>query len=267
LQGFFREIEAENGKYVLLTEAAVDLYDKKFDGKPKRGLQESVDVKEMRRSLRYSGQSHRDNIGFALADLLENNDVRYNRGILNTGRNTFTLDTLTIYNGRPVFGVSMANNIDSGMLYIDTETFGFLKISMERKSRDCTKNFYQANSVSKESRIQRVWFRFSIEFENYNDKLYPRRMHESELNEFYDVATGKLKISSLETLEFVVTNIIEGKENKNAQQLKYGMMIPTGEYHEDFWKTYNTLKLTALDQQLIQDLEKEISLEEQFKKN
>src|SRR5688572_20809945 len=36
LQGFFREIEEENGKYVLLTEAAVDLYDKKFDGKRKK---------------------------------------------------------------------------------------------------------------------------------------------------------------------------------------------------------------------------------------
>lgn len=139
LEGFFREIEAENGKYVLLTEAAVDLYDKKFDGKPKRRLQESVDVREMRRSLRYTGQSNRDNIGFALADLLENNDVRYNRGMLDTARNSFTLDTMTVYNDRSVFGVSVANKTDSGMLYIDTETFGFLKISMERKSRDHAK--------------------------------------------------------------------------------------------------------------------------------
>jgi hypothetical protein len=54
LHGFFREIEEENGKYVLLTEAALDLYDKNFDGKPIKLLQESVDIIEMRRSLRYS---------------------------------------------------------------------------------------------------------------------------------------------------------------------------------------------------------------------
>jgi hypothetical protein len=267
LEGFFREIEAENGKYVLLTEAAVDLYDKKFDGKPKRRLQESVDVREMRRGLRYTGQSNRDNIGFALADLLENNDVRYNRGMLDTARNTFTLDTLTVYNDRSVFGVSMINNTDSGMLYVDTETFGFLKISMERKSRNRAANSYEAGPVNKDFKRHRIWFRFSVEFENYNDKLYPRRMHESELNEFYDIATGELKITSIETLEYIVTNIIEGSENKHAKQLKYGMTIPTGEYHEDFWKTFNTLKLTALDEQLIKDLEKEISLEEQFKKH
>ena len=71
LEGFFRQIEEENGKYVLLTEAAIDLYDKNFDGRPKRDLQESVDVKAMRRSLRYGSQSKRNNIGIPLTDLLK----------------------------------------------------------------------------------------------------------------------------------------------------------------------------------------------------
>jgi hypothetical protein len=57
-----------------------------------------------------------------------------------------------------------------------------------------------------------VWFRFSVEFDSYDNKLYPRRMHEFELNEIYDPA-GKLKFSSVETLEFIATNIIPDKEN------------------------------------------------------
>ena len=44
------------------------------------------------------------------------------------------------------------------------------------------------------------------------------------------------------------------------------MMIKPTAYHQEFWKYYNVLKLTPLDEKLIQDLEKEISLQEQFKK-
>jgi hypothetical protein len=263
LQGFFRQIEEENGKYVLLAEAAVDLYDKNFDGRPKSQFEESVEVKETRRSLRHGSQTKRDNIGIPLTDLIENNDVRYNRGMLDSA-NIFSLDTITICNERLVYGVSVSRGTDSGILYIDMENFGFLKITMERKSRDKSKNYYDERNI-KSGRQRRVWFRFSVEFESYNNKLYPRRMHESELNEIYDPA-DQLKLSSIETLEFVVTNIIPGKENPSAKKLKYGMMIKPGEYHPEFWKTYNILKLTPLDEKLIHDLEKEISLKEQFEK-
>ena len=108
-----------------------------------------------------------------------------------------------------------------------------------------------------------VWFLYLVEFEMYSGKHYPRRMHESELNEFYD-EKGTIMLSKIETLEFIVNNIITNKENKESQPLKYGMMIKTGNYHADFWKNYNTLKLTPLDEKLIKDLETEISLEEQF---
>jgi hypothetical protein len=262
LEGFFREIEQENGKYVLLREAAVDIYDKNFDGRRKNDLQEAVDVKETRRSLRHDRENNRDNIGIPLTDLIENNDVRYNRGMLDTANNTFTLDTIVQYHDRRVYGVAMRHRTDSGILYIDTETFGILKISMERKSEDPAKTFYDERMLSKDTRRRRNWFRFSVEFELYDGKLYPRRMHESEMNELYDAATDQLKITSIETLEYVATNIIPGKENKVAKKLKYGMMIKPGEYHEAFWKNYNTLKLTSLDEKLIRDLEKDISLKQ-----
>ncbi|HEX6225673.1 MAG TPA: carboxypeptidase-like regulatory domain-containing protein [Chryseolinea sp.] len=263
LEGFFRAIEAENGKYTILTEAAVDIYDKNFDGKPKRQLQESVYVKEMRRSLS-QGNRRRSNIGITLADLLENNDVRYNRGMLDTA-NTFSLDTVTFYKDRPVYGVSMGRGTDTGMLYIDMETFGFLKIDMERRSRDDAQYYYVEDRLNKSESRRRIWFRFSVEFGQYNEKLYPRRMHESELNEFID-NTAQLKVSSVETLELIVTNIIPGKENPAAKKMKYGLVLKEGEYHAEFWKTYNVLKLTPLDEKLIRDLEREISLQKQFEK-
>ena len=264
LEGFFREIEQENGKYVLLTEAAVDLYDRDFDGKRKSHLQESVDVRQTRRSLRMGIGYKGDNLGFALADLIENNDARYNRGMMDTANNTFTLHNITQYHDRMVYGINAKQGTDSSMLYIDVETFGILKIWMERKSRDPGKEFYEERLITKGLIRRRNWFRFSVEYDSYDGKLYPRRMHESEMNELYDAKTGMLTIRSIETLEFVATNIVPGKENKSAKKLKYGMMIKPGEYNEAFWRNVNTLKLTPLDEKLISDLEKDISLEKQF---
>ena len=264
LEGFFREIEQENGKYVLLTEAAVDLYDQKFDGKRKTHLQESVDVKQTRRSLRMGIGQAGDNIGFALADLIENNDVRYNRGMLDTASNIFTLYNITRYNDRIVYGINAKQVTDSSMLYIDMESFGILKIWMERKSRDLEKTFYEEGLIRNGLIRRRNWFRFSVEFDLYEGKLYPRRMHESEMNELFDAKTGQRIINSIETLEFVVTNIIPGKENRSVKKLRYGMMIKPGEYNEAFWRNLNTMKLTPLDEKLIKDMEKDISLQKQF---
>ncbi len=37
-------------------------------------------------------------------------------------------------------------------------------------------------------------------------------------------------------------------------------------YDGAFWKNYNMIKLSNLDQQMIQDLEEDLTLEEQFRK-
>jgi hypothetical protein len=112
----------------------------------------------------------------------------------------------------------------------------------------------------------RVWFRFSVEFEAYQGKLYPRRMHESELNEVYNATTGFTSIASIETLEFITTHVHAGRVNKKAKRLRYGQALQSPPYHADFWSTYNILKLTPVNEKLIKDLEKEIALQEQFPK-
>jgi hypothetical protein len=264
-EGFFREIEEENGKYVLLMEAALELYDKGIDGKPKKSFEESVLIKEMRKSLHYSARKNRNNIGISLTDLIENNDIRYNRGMLDTSFYSYSLDTVLSYNNRIVYGITVSGNTDIGTLFIDQETYGILKISMERKSRDANNKYYYRDRVQGNFQRGRVWFRFTVEYELFNNKLYPKRMHESEYNELVDKKSKELKITETETMEFIVTGISENKESKAAKLLKYGQTLSTGPYHEEFWKNYNTLKLTPLNKKLIGDLEKDISLETQYR--
>lgn len=264
IRGFFREIEEENGKYVLLTEAAIDIFDKGYGRKTPRGLRESVRLQEGRQSRRYSSRKNKDNPGYALADLLENDDVKYQRGMLDTSRNTYALDSILTSGEHTVYAIQVRNEIDSGYLYIDTESYAFLSVSMERKSRKPGVRYYQlfeGDSLD----IGRVWFRFTVSFRPYQGRLYAYRTHESELNEFHDPATKTVKIASVETLEFIATEILPGVRPQGAVNLNYRTRLDIGDYHEAFWESYNVLKLTPLNERLIRDLEQGVSLKEQFR--
>ena len=265
IRGFFREIEEENGKYVLLTEAAIDIFDKGYGRRTPRGLTESVRLQEGRQSIRYSGRGDKDNPGHALADLLENDDIKYQRGMLDTMRNTYSLDSILTSGDRAVYAIQVRNDIDSGYLYIDIESYAFLSVSMERKSRKPGVRYYQlfeGDSIDN----GRVWFRFTVSFRPYQGKLYVYRTHESELNEFHDPATKAVKIASVETLEFIATEILPESQQKGTKQLNYRTRLDIGDYHEDFWESYNVLKLTPVNERLIRDLEHDVSLTEQFRR-
>jgi hypothetical protein len=265
LEGFFREIEEENGKYVLLTEAAIDLYDSGYTSTGGR-FREAIDIREVRRSLRYSQRADGDNIGFALMDLLENNDVRYKRNMLNTKMNSHTLDSLTVYNNRPVYVISMSNWADRGKLYIDAETFAFIKIGVDRRSRKANKPYYQVYPYQDSLRCGRISFTFSVEFQEYDGKLFVKRMYEHEENDFYHPKNKKsILIKSVETLELIVTNVRTGVSSNDARRLSFNARFSIGPYNENFWKNYNMVKLSPLSEKLIRDLEKDVSLQEQFK--
>lgn len=265
LEGFFREIEEENGKYVLLTEAAIDFYDEGYTSTRGR-IREAIDIREVRRSVRYSQRTDGDNIAYALIDLLENNDVRHKWGTLNTKMNTYTLDSLTMYNSRPVYVISTSNLIDRGKLYIDAETFAFIKIGADRRSRKADKPYYQTYPYQDSLQCGRISFTFSVEFQEYDGKLFIKRMYEHEENDFYHPKNKTaILIKSVETLDLIVTNVRTGVSSANARRLKHNSRFTIGPYNENFWKNYNTVKLSPLSEKLIRDLEKDVSLQEQFK--
>lgn len=94
---------------------------------------------------------------------------------------------------------------------------------------------------------------------------YKRRIRYHEMN----TTTGKLKKVTVLDNELVINNII----TENVQPLlnimeESNLESQAGEYtyNPQFWKNYNIIKETPLDEKLIKDLEKDVSLQEQFKK-
>ena len=267
LECFFREIEQENGRYVQLSEAAIQLYDKNFTTK-RRSIREYINVKAVRRSHVFRQIKGFNNIGSAFVDLIENNDVRYQRGMLNTKRNQYQLDSVTFYNDRPAYVISMTNRLDSGQMLIDTKTFAFISIGLERKVRQQKKDPYYFKWEYQDSlTLGRTMFSFHVEFKEYLGKMYPMHMTEREIVHIYDPETLKIHIVKKERLELIVNEIIADGSAGDfpKQKLRRSSLFDIGEYDEEFWRHYNVLQLTPLDEQLVADLEKDISLQEQFK--
>ena len=268
LECFFREIEEENGKYVLLSEAAIQLYDKSFITK-RKSLQEKIKPIEIRRSYSYGQIRGGDNnIGCAFTDLIENNDVRYQRGMLNTKRNQYKLDSISYFNDRPVFVISMRNKLDSGQMFIDTETYAFVKIGLERRKRgEYDDPYYFKWDYQDSLKLGRTKFSFTVEFKEFEGKMYVLHMAEDEQAHVYDPVSKEIMIEKNERLELIVNEIKNDAVSKEEEmkKLNYRCSFDIGAYNEAFWKNYNILTLTPLDKKLITDLEKETSLQEQFK--
>ena len=263
IEGFLREIESENGRYTILTEAALTLED---DFKKKNhSFGETVKLQALRRSYSYSNLGRRNLLALTLMDLLENNDVRYSRGMLNVKQNTYQYDSITTYNGRPVYVISTRNNTDEGTLYIDVETFGFVRIEALRKSRIDSDPYYQRLTWNDTIHVGRKTFDFSVDFQEYEGKLYVKRMQEHETEDYYDVKTKAITTVFEETIEFIATHIYTDIPKRDGLVLNRRTQFTPDPYDEAFWKNFNTARLSPVSERLIADLEKETSLQQQFK--
>lgn len=264
VEGFLREIESENGRYTILREAALTLEDD-FQ-KKKHSLGETVILQAVRRSYSYSNSAlgHRNRLVFTIMDLLENNDVRYTRGMLNVKQNTYRYDSATTYNDRPVYVIRTRNKTDEGILYIDAETFGFVRIEALRKSRSNTP-YYQTLTGNDSVHVGRKTFDFSVDFQEFENKLYVKRMQEHETEDYYDPKTKVVTTAFEETIEFIATHIYTDVSRREGVALNRHTEFNPAPYDEAFWKNFNTAKLSPVSERLIADLEKETSLQQQFK--
>jgi hypothetical protein len=108
-----------------------------------------------------------------------------------------------------------------------------------------------------------------IEFKKYNDKLYPHYITGTQYIIDYDTVTARTYANEY-TNELLVTQV---NPPGNWKPGRKAFMEPweslesqVKPYDGEFWKQYNMIQLSRLDKQMIQDLEQELTLEEQFRK-
>jgi hypothetical protein len=257
-EGFFRDLQIENGQYVELLEAAV-----RFNYKDYKPGFEQVQILQTRRSYNFRHPKYyikdyeRHN---SIVDLLEDNYVKERFGPMDVKGWDFELDSLVTFEDRTVFMISgKAGKVTRAQLWIDAETYGFLKIIMERSMINGEYYRRYLNMTDSLGMLE-TSFRMDLEFRTYNGKMYLKSQREEDSYDVINKFTGKIIVKQTAMKELFINDIIT--EAERLKEFAAGMSInqsveaQAAPYSEEFWEHYNMPARTKEGSRIIEALEK-----------
>ncbi len=265
LDGFYRDIKEVGGTYVSLLEAAVKIFDEDYTApRNKFKLRERVALQEVRRSLGYENKftAYFDE-GNLLEDILLHNNIRYRQfpeeEIFFKG---MIREKDSYYNGHEVFVLTQKYDYDL-TIYVDKENYGIIRLEYENDEQEVIRK--RRGLVSKFVNLKRV-----IDFKSYNGKLFLNYITlDSKIN-WYDRKTDELRFETALHQQLLINNVYPNTEEYigTTEKMKnYGLQYQDLPYNKSFWDNYNVIKETPLDAKIISDLEKELTLDKQFRHN
>jgi hypothetical protein len=265
MDGFYRDIKEVGGTYVSLLEAAVKIFDEEYSApRNKFKLRERVALQEVRRSLGYENKftAYFDE-GNLLEDILLHNNIRYRQfpeeEIFYKG---MIREKDSYYNGHQVYVISQKYDYDL-TVFVDKETYGIIHLVYENDNQEVIRK--RRGLVSKFVNLKRI-----IDFKSYGGKLFLNYITlDSKIN-WYDQKTNELKFETELHQQLLINNVYPETEQYigTTEKMKnYGLQYQDLPYNKKFWDNYNVIKESPLDKKIIEDLEKNISLDKQFKNN
>jgi hypothetical protein len=294
LQGFYREVIRSDYTYDRLVEAAVDVFDKGYLTSENmqfkvREIRKSDDFRDMdwkMTILNYiqpiNGLNDQEESLF-YNDYIRNHAAKY-FFISNAPLNEeffkevlFTLDSVALENSQEIYciGIKPTSTSDyqgsTGHIYIRRKDFAILEMKFEL-------NLEPGHPFALPG--QTFMHQTLIKYKDYNGKMYLSLLHRKsfrfELNEDkFDKAKKKGKVEGhFYNESFFVTNeIITEKskaksfKKKERQKGDVDLYSKDWKYNETFWNTYNIITQRPLEPSIKKDIERENTLDEQYKKN
>jgi hypothetical protein len=276
LKGFYRQISSENDKSVLLVEAAVEIYDKKYQLQHGWKLQEKVVVGQVRSSDNYF--EHKNENYFdqsnTLSWLLRFNFTRYeNRYVME--RNNFELDSIQYLNGRLVYSIhSTSASVQLTNCFsflIDAENFSFLKIKNENIANKGyhLQNFDVPINGDKSRVLKLTGSSQTYQFKAVDGKMFLEHAIGYTKGQIIDLKTSRVERELMDENLLVVNEIVTVNTHPPSDNLMDpGQNIGSMEklYDSNFWKDDDKIKLSPLTKKQRADLEKKLPLSVQFKR-
>lgn len=268
LSTFFRETFQLNDKYFRLLEAAAIIHGKAFPRTKK-----DVFINEIRTT---SGKD--PEIPLSIGD--QYNPFRELRGITGTIPNKKACRSCNYEVEKYIFNedntaavisskyVSADSAYQSSFTYIiDLTDYGVLQFDFETVLPFGT-GFPETLDSTYNSSL--VYLKRRIEYIKYNGRYYLNQYHQ-HLEHAYRAISSNETYRSAHRFQLITNKIDSGVTHEYEQDEKmnyrYRLESNLKGYNETFWKNYNVLKQTPLDQKIISDLEKNQPLELQFKSN
>lgn len=292
-QGFYREIVRSYKTFDRLVEAAVDVFDYGYQHRTKRPRE--FRIRELRRSEDYMDLDWRAALfnyirpinglhGSGFESLFSHDYIYENHAkfvdALNAPLNaaflefvSCSLDGVTTLDGEQVIRIRLEKNPDyafpglepSGYLYIRSGDLALLQMEYSLKAPGSEDSGF---FVPEDDFIHKT----IIKYRDYNGALYLSFLYRKSFRLQGNISKTNKGFFYDEKL-FVATEILTEKDKvarfrrKEKQDRNVDLYSEQWNYNEEFWKSYNVVNETALQPRVRSDLERESSLESQFKKN
>ena len=254
LEGFVRDLQKEDNKYVEYLECAAKFYNQSTSS----AIEAEVELVEIRNNYiaqknPWNEQWERKN---SIIDLIEDDFIRFDYGPIR-GKNgwKYELESILPFNHKYVYKIKGTDTpFQKAILYIDTESFAFVKIELTRESH---------NGKSWKRRLtngeEQVYYNVIFEYQEYNNKMYLKYQKEEDTWEIYEAKEpSKLLFTKNPKKELFINKIIV--DNINNYPFERNMDIGVSlenqskEYNAGFWSKYNapqkTKELSKIEQYL-----------------
>ncbi len=254
LEGFVRDLQKEDDKYVEYLECAAKFYNQSTSSE----IEAEVELVEIRNNYiaqknPWNEQWERKN---SIIDLIEDDFIRFDYGpILGKNGWKYELEDILPYNNKYVYRIKATDEpFQKAILYIDTESFAFVKLELTRASH---------NGKSWKRRLtngeEQVYYNVIFEYQEYNNKMYLKYQKEEDTWKIYDTKKpSKLLFTKNPKKELFINKIITDSIDQYPfkQNMNIGVSLEnqSKEYNAVFWSKYNapqkTKELSKIEQYL-----------------
>lgn len=263
LQGFYREVRKVNDVYGYLMEVACRIYKKDYKT-PYVAIEK---VRSNARSKHFDTGTDENFLETILVNDYVSNPVmgfykRYSK------KDNYVMADTTVLDDQLVYVVSKGSlPYEKETLYIHAKDLAIIRYDVEdnygpdgnnqpkrRIGKNLLARYRHLNMTNRFVKVNERYYpsyiRTQFEYGEYNEakKVTERRF----------VMTRELSVNQVTTQNIAMTSAEEMKSIALDDQLQ--------QYDEVFWRDYNILTLTPLEEKIISDLEKSGALENQFRK-
>lgn len=254
LEGFVRDLQIEDGKYVEYLECAAKFLYAAHDEK----YTPEIELIEIRNNYisdntKWDQQWDRKN---SIMDLIEDDFIRFDYGPIKGKRSwKYHLDDILLYNGGYVYKIIATDSpYQSAILYIDIESFAFVRMELTRKANN-GKSWKRKLS---NGQLQ-IYYNGIFEYQEIRGKMYLKYQKEEDTWEIYDLEeTDKLLVTKSPKKELIINHVIfEDVENypfERNMQIDKSLENQLGNYNAAFWSKYNAPSQTAELSKIERDL-------------
>lgn len=289
-KGFFRDLRDQNQKSSYLVEASVEVFDPGLQAISSKGNEKrkSFYLKGVRVSNNYINKLLTpvlDKHNFLRIGLESNIWVRRLKNDLFDPNKAYQWEDVVFKNELPLYVVSTTDTAAIDALaeehkdmrfaythryYVDIESYAIHKIEYTERPLEGTYIGIEPPYPGDTLFYSKKGWNGTYEFEQYNQKMYLRYYDMSYAFDIVNSKTESVYLDMKFNNTYIVTSIETGKVKKPKgirMNRNKSLVQQATAYEPLFWGNESNTKLVPLTQHQIMGLERELSLEEQFRSN